>query len=271
MMAAISYIRAHAHRFGVDPTRLASFGSSAGATLAVYSAMKAEQGDPSARVRADVGWSGGYDFTVGPGGAIDPSQLTAVEQYLGCADPTAGSCQATEAAASATSLVSAGEPPTLVANSTDYQVGCEIVNPSQAEEMTADLEQAGDTAQLDLNGECAHAIGYGNVELAPTLTFLEAHLFVSPRLVSSASKTFTVGRAGSFTVKSKAEPVAQVSETGALPGGVTFVDQGNGDARLAGTPASGAAGSYRLVITASNGGVPDAVQHFTLTVRAPRH
>jgi acetyl esterase/lipase len=79
VMAAISYIRAHARRFNVDSTRLASFGSSAGATLAVYSAMQAQRTDPSAQVVADVGWSGGYDFTVGPSGTIDPTQLQNAE------------------------------------------------------------------------------------------------------------------------------------------------------------------------------------------------
>ncbi len=177
VMAAISYIRAHASSFNVDPTRLASFGSSAGATLAVYSAMKAYQSDPAAQVIADVGWSGGYDFTVGPSGAVGPNQLQDVEYYLGCsnfADPT---CAATAEAASAVSLVEAGDPPTLLANSTDYGVGCEIVPPSQAQEMASDLTNVGVPVQLDLNSECAHATGYANVELAPTIAFLQAHLF----------------------------------------------------------------------------------------------
>ena len=55
VMAAMSYLRANASSFNVDPARLASFGTSAGATLAVYSAMKAFQSDPSAEVVADVG------------------------------------------------------------------------------------------------------------------------------------------------------------------------------------------------------------------------
>ena len=129
VMAAVSYIRAHAHRFNMDGTRMASFGSSAGATLAVYSAMQAQRSDPSAQVVADVGWSGGYDFTVGASGTIDPTQLQNAEYYLGCSDPTVPSCQATATAASAVSLVQPGDPATLLASSTDYKLGCEIVNP----------------------------------------------------------------------------------------------------------------------------------------------
>ena len=58
-----------------------------------------------------------------------------------------------------------------------------------------------------------------------------------------------------------------LSETGTLPSGVTFVDNGDGTATLAGTAT--VAGTYPLTITASNGTAPDATQPFTLTVQAP--
>ena len=48
--------------------------------------------------------------------------------------------------------------------------------------------------------------------------------------------------------------------------GVTFVDNGDGTATLAGTPAGGTGGTYTLTITATNGVTPDATQSFTLTV-----
>jgi len=270
VMAAIAYVRQHAGRYSVDPARLASFGTSAGATLAVYSAMKAEQSDPSAQVVADVGWSGGYDFTVGSAGAVDPQQLQNVEWYLGCTDPTVPACAATARTASAISLVQASDPPTLLANSTDYQVGCEIVDPAQAETMAAALRGVGTPVQLDLNNKCAHAQAYGSYEIPRTIAFLEAHLFVAPTIRSRSATTFRVGTATSFTVKSKADPSAVLTESGALPAGVAFADQGNGTALLAGAAQTGAEGTYPLVITASNGGVPDGVQSFTLTVAPAR-
>ena len=61
-------------------------------------------------------------------------------------------------------------------------------------------------------------------------------------------------------------PTSALSETGSLPTGVTFVDNGNGTATLAGTPAAGTGGTYALTITAANGVPPDATQSFTLTV-----
>src|SRR5205823_14207370 len=46
----------------------------------------------------------------------------------------------------------------------------------------------------------------------------------------------------------------------------SFVDQGDGMAKLSGTPAVGQGGVYSFTIKASNGVAPDATQNFTLTV-----
>ncbi len=93
-----------------------------------------------------------------------------------------------------------------------------------------------------------------------TLTVDEA-----PAITSNASATFSVGGAGSFSVTSTGWPLPALTETGALPNGVTFVDNGNGTATLAGTPASGTAGSYPITVKATNV-VSAATQSFTLTV-----
>jgi hypothetical protein len=121
--------------------------------------------------------------------------------------------------------------------------------------------------QLDLNSECAHANAYANIELAPTVTFLEAHLFEAPTIVSRSATTFKVGTDKTFTVKVRANPAATVTESGALPAGVSFSATVTGDATIAGAPAPGTSGTYPLVITAANGGAPNAVQDFTLTVK----
>ena len=88
----------------------------------------------------------------------------------------------------------------------------------------------------------------------------------SAAITSGASTTFTVGTAGSFTVTTTGFPTPSLSETGALPTGVTFVDNGNGTATLAGTPAAAMGGTYTLSIKAHNGIGTDATQSFTLTV-----
>jgi hypothetical protein len=80
---------------------------------------------------------------------------------------------------------------------------------------------------------------------------------------SSNSASFTVSTAGSFTVTATGSPVPTLSESGALPSGVTF---NSGTGVLSGTPASGTSGSYPITFTAHNGIGVDASQSFTLTV-----
>lgn len=90
---------------------------------------------------------------------------------------------------------------------------------------------------------------------------------VYPQITSANATTFTVGTAGSFTAT--AATASNWTETGSLPSGVTFVDNGDGTATLSGTPAAGTGGTYALTLTASTGVPPDATQDFTLTVFAP--
>ena len=90
----------------------------------------------------------------------------------------------------------------------------------------------------------------------------------APAITSANSTTFAVGTAGSFTVTTTGTPTPSITETGSLPSGVTFTNNGNGTATLSGTPAAGTAGSYPLTITATNGVGSPATQNFTLTVSA---
>ena len=88
----------------------------------------------------------------------------------------------------------------------------------------------------------------------------------SPQITSPADTIFTTGQAGTFTVATTGVPNSRLSETGALPSGVTFKDNKDGTATLAGTPAADTGGTYTLTITARNGVSPAATQAFTLTV-----
>lgn len=86
---------------------------------------------------------------------------------------------------------------------------------------------------------------------------------VAPTITSANNTTFRVGTTGTFTVTATGSPAPTFSESGALPGGVTF----NGTTGvLAGTPAAGTGGNYPITITALNGVAPNAVQSFALTV-----
>ncbi len=76
---------------------------------------------------------------------------------------------------------------------------------------------------------------------------------------SANNASFTVGSAGSFLVTTTGTPTPALTESGALPSGVTFHDNGNGTATLSGTPAAGSSGSYALGLRATMGW--DSLQH----------
>ena len=84
----------------------------------------------------------------------------------------------------------------------------------------------------------------------------------APAITSTNTTTFTVGAAGTFTVTATGFPAPSISETGALPGGVTYNSSTH---VLSGTPAVGTGGVYAVTFSASNvAGTQN--QSFTLTV-----
>src|ERR1700722_686036 len=101
-----------------------------------------------------------------------------------------------------------------------------------------------------------------------------SHLVLSPfsivqqatAITSANSTLFTVGVAGTFTVTTGSTPSDTIVQSGTLPSGVSFTDNGDGTGTLAGTPAGGSAGNYALTLMAKNGGVTQDTQTFTLTV-----
>ena len=116
------------------------------------------------------------------------------------------------------------------------------------------------TGTYSIGLHAANGIGT-NAAQSFTLTVNQA-----PSITSASSSTFTVGAAGSFSVTTTGYPLPTITESGALPSGVTFTDNGNGTATLSGTPRTGTGGVYDISITASNGVTPAGSQAFTLTV-----
>jgi hypothetical protein len=78
----------------------------------------------------------------------------------------------------------------------------------------------------------------------------------APSVTSPTDATFDVGTAASFTIATDAGfPVpTAIGESGTVPLGLLFVDNGNGTATLSGTAAVGSGGSYPLAITTIAGG-----------------
>jgi hypothetical protein len=93
----------------------------------------------------------------------------------------------------------------------------------------------------------------------------------APSFTSATSVNFPQGVRDTFTITTTGIPVPKITQSGHLPGGVKFVDNGDGTATLSGTPGSGLGlvGDYALTFTASNGVLPNATQNFTLTITRP--
>jgi hypothetical protein len=81
----------------------------------------------------------------------------------------------------------------------------------------------------------------------------------APEITSPNSTAFTENTAGEFVVIATGTPQPTISESGALPKGVTFKD-----GVLSGTPTE--KGSFPITLTAANGVGSNAEQSFTLTV-----
>jgi hypothetical protein len=101
------------------------------------------------------------------------------------------------------------------------------------------------------------------------------YVYPSVAITSASSVIFTIGIPGTFTITTAATPAYTASPApvltvqGALPSGVTFIDNGDGTARISGTPT--VAGSFPLVIRATYGPSQfDAVQNpFMLIINDP--
>jgi large repetitive protein len=90
----------------------------------------------------------------------------------------------------------------------------------------------------------------------------------APTFTSADSKIFQVGIAGSFTVTTTgfpSNPVLSIA-AGSLPSGLTFTDNGNGTATLAGSTFAATGGAYNLTLEANNGVLPPAYQAFVIYV-----
>src|SRR5215831_17996435 len=90
-------------------------------------------------------------------------------------------------------------------------------------------------------------------------------VYQAPAIITSNHATFTAGTVGTFTVTTTGFPAPALTETGALPSGLTFVDNGNGTATLSGTPAAGTGGTYPITVQASSSSGTTS-QSFTLTL-----
>ena len=166
---------------------------------------------------------------------------------------TAGSFTVTATGAPTPSLVESGALPSGV-TFTDNGNGTGTLGGTPA---------VGSDGTYDLTLTATNGVG------SPATQSFALTVTSAPAITSADNTAFTVGTAWSFTVTTGGSPTPAITESGALPSGVTFKDNGDGTATLAGTPAAGTGGSYDLTLTAANGVTPNATQPFVLSVDVP--
>ena len=81
-----------------------------------------------------------------------------------------------------------------------------------------------------------------------TLTVLGA----APQITSSATASFTVGQAGSFTVTTTGAPTPAITKKSALPAGLVLTDNNDGTATISGTPNAGTGKLYTVMLQAKS-------------------
>lgn len=88
----------------------------------------------------------------------------------------------------------------------------------------------------------------------------------APELMGPSAARLVAGTYGEVIYTSDGYPTASITKVGGLPAGLNYVDNGNGSAKISGTPTVGSIGTYNLTITSSNNVAPDSVIHLTLDI-----
>ena len=223
-----------------------------------------DNGDGTASLAGTPGLSSGgpYDLSLTAANAVTPN---ATEAFTLTVD------QAPAITSTGASTFTAGQPGTFTVMTTGFPAAAVTESGALPGGLSFNPGTGG-TATLSgspvsgTGGTYAFTITASNgVTPVATQSFMLT-VNESPVITSGDSTTFTAGQAGTFTVSTTGFPTAALTETGSLPNGVTFTDNGNSSATLAGIPASATGGTYPLTISASNGVGAGPGQPFTLTV-----
>ena len=187
--AAVRFVRAHADRFHIDPTRFGAVGGSAGGHLAALLATWGEGStEVGARVRVAISWSGPMDLPPlldSP----DADVVDAVRTLLDCSPPA--SCGAKARVASPISHVDPSDGAVYLANSTD-----EIIPVEQAQDMAIALERSNVPHQLVLvNAGHALSSASSSKGFDPAFAFLAR--WIDPDAVSGVEPSPSPQKAGS--------------------------------------------------------------------------
>lgn len=216
-------------------------------------------GTPSA------GTGGVYPLTIKgsngtPPDATWPFVLT-VEEGTGISGPATATFTVGTAGASGEYVGTGYPPPTIGATGLPAGLAVTGTGPGKGKITGTPANGTG--------GVYAATVSADNGIGAPATQPVSVTVNEAPELFGASNVRFVAGFAGTTDFTSDGYPQAALTVVGGLPSGVTFVDNGNGTATLAGTPAGTSVGTYHLTVRASNGIDPDATLAVTLVVAPP--
>ncbi len=87
----------------------------------------------------------------------------------------------------------------------------------------------------------------------------------APVFTSASNVQLVAGKYAYVKITTTGSPAPRLSESGALPPGLSFVPGADGTAVISGTASSAVASSYQLVVVADNGVGSPAVQHLAIS------
>ena len=161
---AIRWMRAHARRFRIDPSRIGALGSSSGAHLVALTAMYGRAPlTRGARVKAAVVWSAPLNLTRLRKGWL----ARAIRKFVGCQRW----CKRTLRRASPIHHVSRGDPALLMFNGDR-----ELLPLSQPRSMATKLRAARVPHRVSIIGSHRHGAKNADVLLAPSIGYLREQL-----------------------------------------------------------------------------------------------
>ena len=144
--------------------------------------------------------------------------------------------------------------------------GTAMAYDSSSSNLTANLGSNLPVGTYPVNIRAENAAGIWSSVI--TTSLVVKPLTVAPTITSA--NTYSVGvrqiiTTSDLTITTTGIPAASVTESGTLPSGLTFTDNGNGTANFTGMIVAGTAGTYNLTIKAANS-AGTATQQFTLTI-----
>jgi hypothetical protein len=146
----------------------------------------------------------------------------------------------------------------------EYQDFAESTLCSEANAFPMATIQAGVDLTGPLNYGCWQ-YGGGTSTSSATSTTGATSTTTHPAITSATSATARVGSSFHLTVKATGNPIPVVAESGKLPKGLRWTENGNGTATLAGTPRAYQGGLYHLRFVASSS-IGTVTEAFRLTV-----